>query len=128
MTKIEILDPVSSHGGARKGAGRKPAGFEKSDATMSFEEARARNEAAKASLNELELKVKSAEYVAITSVVQSMATAYSAIAQTLRSIPDNLERKINLDPAVAEEISRVIDESLAGLANEMELLGGGGDE
>lgn len=94
---------------------------------MSFDEARARNEAAKASLNELELKIKSKEYVAIASVVQSMATAYSAIAQTLRSIPDNLERKINLDPTVAEEVGRVIDEALADLSNEMELLGGGSD-
>ena len=56
-----------------------------------------------------------------------MATAYSAIAQTLRSIPDNLERKINLDPTVAEEVGRVIDEALADLSNEMELLGGGSD-
>ena len=131
MSNVEVLDALprgpAKHGGARKGAGAKPAGYVKSDAAMSFDEARTRNEAAKASLNELELKIKSKEYVAIASVVQSMATAYSAIAQTLRSIPDNLERKINLDPTVAEEVGRVIDEALADLSNEMELLGGGSD-
>lgn len=129
---IEILDAVpfpgtrkgNNHGGARPGAGRKPADYVKPPEAADFELARARNEAAKADLNELEFKVKSGEYISRTAVVQATATAYAAVAQTLRSIPDHLERRLALDPSVAEEVAKLIDESLNELADTFEVIRG----
>ena len=128
----EILDAVSKpnsrkgngHGGARRGAGRKAADYVKPPEIVDFEMARARNEAAKAALNELEFKVRSGEYVSRSAVVQATATAYAAIAQTLRSIPDHLERRLALDAAIAEEIAKLIDESLNELADTFEVIRG----
>lgn len=115
----EPVEPSRSgigHGGARAGAGRKPKDYVKPTAIEDFEEARARNESAKADLNELEFKIKSGEYVARSAVIQATATAYATIAQTLRSLPDHLERRVALAPEVAEEVSRQIDEALGELA------------
>lgn len=96
----------------------------KPEAIEDFEEARARNESAKADLNELEFKIKSGEYVARVAVVQATATAYAAIAQALRSLPDHLERRLALAPEVAEEIGRQIDEALGELAGVLEKMRG----
>ncbi|WP_354684434.1 DUF1441 family protein [Cupriavidus necator] len=114
----------NGHGGARLGAGRKPKDYVKPEAIEDFEEARARNESAKADLNELEFKIKSGEYVARVAVVQATATAYAAIAQALRSLPDHLERRLALAPEVAEEIGRQIDEALGELAGVLEKMRG----
>ncbi|SPC17383.1 hypothetical protein CO2235_90257 [Cupriavidus oxalaticus] len=115
----------NGHGGARSGAGRKPKEYVKPPVLEDFDEARARNERAKADLNELEFKIKSGEYVSRAAVVQATATAYSTIAQTLRSLPDHLERRLALAPDIAEEIGRQVDESLAELADVFERMGGG---
>jgi len=90
-----------------------------------FETARARNELAKAQINEIEAKVKAGQYVERAAVRQASAMAMSSIAQTLRSIPDLLERRLGIDPTLAEEIGRQIDESLNELAEEFRLMGGG---
>lgn len=109
-------------GGARAGAGKKPAGYEKPEHIIDLEKERARNEKAKADLNELEFKIKSGEYVPRDAVRQAAATAFASVAQALRSIPDALERKINLDPRVAESIGATIDEVLDSLASDLEMM------
>lgn len=108
------------HGGARENSGPKK-GYIKSPDAIAFESARARNEAAKAALNEHELKVKSGEYVARDVVRSVSATTSSTIAQALRSIPDNLERK-GIDPQVCADIAEVIDEALNDLAEQFKLM------
>ena len=120
----EVIDvlPVSGHGGARKGAGRKPAGYVRPQEVQDFESARARNEAAKADLNELEFKIKSGEYVEREAVKQASATALAAVAQSLRSLPDTLERKLNIAPEVAELIGVEIDATLDSLAEDFALM------
>jgi phage terminase Nu1 subunit (DNA packaging protein) len=123
-TKPARAPRVSGHGGARPGAGRKPKDYVKPPMVEDFDVARARNESAKADLNELEFKVKSGEYVARSAVVQATATAYAALAQTLRSLPDHLERRLALAPEVAEEIGRQIDEALGELAEVFERMRG----
>lgn len=75
-----------------------------------------------AQMAELDFQVKSGKYVARADVVQSNATAFATIAQTLRSIPDNLERRLGISPAVAEEIGFMIDEMMNGLADQMERM------
>ena len=109
-------------GGARPGAGRKPADYVPSDDRLDYEAARARNESAKADLNELDLAIKRGEYVPRAEVQAATATALSALSQTLRSVPDNLERTLGLSPDIAQEVGRQIDAALDDLATRFEEL------
>lgn len=122
--QVEIID-APGHGGARKGAGRKPAGYEKPPEKVQYDEWKARSERATALQRELDLKIAEGKYVARDAVVQATATAYASVAQTLRSIPDHLERRLSIAPELAEEIAKQIDETLSTLADEFELMGGG---
>lgn len=108
------------HGGVRKGAGRKPTDHVPSDERLDYDSARARNETAKADLNELDLAVKRGEYVARSAVQQATATALSALTQTLRSIPDDLERTLGMDPHLAQDVGARIDAALQVLATQFE--------
>ena len=109
-------------GGARPGAGRKPADYVPSDDRLDYEAARARNESAKADLNELDLAIKRGEYVPRAEVQAATATALSALSQTLRSVPDNLERTLGLSPGIAQEVGRQIDAALDDMATRFEEL------
>lgn len=123
---IEVLDaPINGHGGRRKGAGGRTKEQLAEPNAVAYNEWKARSERAKALNGELELKIKSGEYVERAAVIQATATAYASVAQTLRSIPDHLERRLGISPELAEEIGRQIDESLSSLATEFELMGGG---
>ena len=109
-------------GGARPGAGRKPADYVPSVDRLDYEAARARNESAKADLNELDLAIKRGEYVPRAEVQAATATALSALSQTLRSVPDNLERTLGLGPDIAQEVGRQIDAALDDMATRFEEL------
>jgi hypothetical protein len=67
-------------------------------------------------MHELNFKVKSGEYVARDAVREACSTLLSNLAQSMRGIPDNLERKFHLPPDVAEEIEKVINASLADVS------------
>lgn len=125
--EFEVLDAlpiVSGRGGARPGAGAKPKGHVKSAETVALDKSKARHEQAKAELAELDLKVKTGLYVERAAVRQASATAMSSVAQTLRSVPDNLERRMGIAPEVAEAVGRAIDAALNDLADEFELMTG----
>jgi len=113
--------PLNNHGGARVNSGR-VSGYTKTEEVKDYDKARARNEAAKAELNELEVKVKSSEYGSRAAYRQASATALSSLAQTLRSLPDNLERKLGISPEVAAEVGHMIDDALSDLASEFEMM------
>lgn len=120
---IEVFDrPLTGHGGARSGAGAKPKDYMKPQAVQAFDAARARNELAKAELNELEVKIKTNEYAPRSAFRQASATALAALAQTLRSVPDNLERKLGVSPEIATEVGIQIDAALNDLAIEFEMM------
>ena len=110
------------------GAGAKPPGWEPPPERLDFEAARARNEAAKADLNEHELAVKRGEYVLRSAVQEATATALSALAQTLRSVPDNLERKLGVSPELALEVGIQIDAALNDVAAKFEEMGDEGPD
>ena len=113
----------NGHGGYRQGAGRRPRDYEPSGDQADLASAKARNEAAKADLNELDLRVKSGEYVSRAAVREATATALATLAQTLRSVPDNLERELNIAPDLADDIGKRIDAALDEVADEFEKLG-----
>lgn len=103
------------HGGARRGAGRRSADDDDSQSTaqQDYDEEKARHEKIKADEREFKLAVLQQEYLLKTDVQQAAATAMSVLTQSLRSIPDNLERVLSLAPEVVEQIAVQIDASLA---------------
>jgi phage terminase Nu1 subunit (DNA packaging protein) len=120
------LDPDGSvfpagRGGARLGAGRKPLDYEKPQVVKDFDAAKLRKELSLADMHELNYKVKSGEYVERAAVREASATLL-ALAQSLRGIPDNLERKFNLSPEIAQEIEKVINASLADLGESLAMF------
>jgi hypothetical protein len=109
-------------GGARAGAGRKPNGYEKPPEALDFDKAKARNEAAKAGLNEIELKIKSGQYLERAAFREATATLLAELAQGLRGLPDRLERKFDLRPEQIQLVADEIDNALAGVADGLELF------
>lgn len=112
----------TGHGGARDGAGR-PA-YVKSDDQKDLDKAKARHESIKADPADIELRERQGELVQRTAVKQAAATMLATLAQGLRSIPDTLERKLNISPELSESIGRSIDEMLDELADSLEMMTG----
>lgn len=118
---FEVLDRIDRRGGAREGAGRKAAGYEKPQRVIDFEQAKARKEAALADMHELQFRIKSGEYVSRDSVRQASATILATVAQTLRSVGDNLERQ-GVAPDVCAKVDAILAETLAEAARDLRLL------
>lgn len=122
---FELVDDgtvLPTRGGARPGTGPKPPGYEKPQVAKDFDAAKMRKERALADMHELNYKIKSGEYISRAAVREASATLLSNLAQSLRSLPDNLERKFNLPPEVAEQIERVIDASLADVSDGLSMF------
>ncbi len=122
VNPVNPVNPDKINGGKRDGAGAKDKATQ--DATRAahilYTKSRAKLEQQKALMAELDFKIKSGEYVPREDVRQATAKAFSNTAQTLRSIPDNIERKLGVDPVVAQDIGEQIDQILNTLATELE--------
>ncbi len=109
-------------GGAREGAGTKPAGYTKSTEQLDFERERAEHEKVKREQREFKLKVEMGQYCLREVQRQASATALSVLTQSLRSIPDNLERTLSLAPETVEAIAVQIDTALGEVAAAFRLM------
>jgi hypothetical protein len=111
-----------NHGGSRKNSGQKSKVVRDSteDSHVAYARARADHERLKAQLAEHELNVKSGKYVSREDVQRVSSVAFATVAQALRSIPDNLERRLGLSPNVTSQVSGVIDEAMDGLSLKLE--------
>jgi len=69
-----------------------------------------------------ELQVRDRELIPAAEVEQVIATAFAAIAQDMRAIPDNLERRYGIAPDVAESVERGIFEAMDGIADRLSAL------
>jgi hypothetical protein len=142
-------EPVvkSGRGGKRPGAGRKPKegralvqppaapaappvavppppDFGGGLIGIEYTDAKAAHEYWKAQLAEQEFKKRAGDLLDRAQVEQASATVLAAIAQTLRSIPDNLERIGGLAPEQAEAAERIIDSLCLSLHDKLRELGG----
>lgn len=130
-------------GGARPGAGRPKGSKNKPKDVLppdfdpfadsiaprtDYNTARASTEKVKALTGELNYRIKLGQYVERDKVRAASATAMSAFAQAMRSMPDDLERKLDLAPEVIEKISEYIDTRLDQLADLLEMFGGTKDD
>lgn len=122
-TKVQSAKRTG-HGGKRANSGQKSKAVKDAagDSHVEYSRARAEHEKVKAQLAQHDLNVKSGKYVARDDVQRASAVAFATIAQTLRSIPDNLERRLGLSPAVTLQVSDIIDETMLGLSKELEAL------
>ena len=84
--------------------------------------AKARKETALAGLNELQLKVKSGEYLPRAAYQEATATLLSMLSQGLRSLPDTIERKFNVPTDVLQLIEAAIDDGLNEVAETLALF------
>lgn len=112
------------HGGARPGAGRKPKSPDApptriQDAGLSFQEQRARHERIKADERELNLQIKRGQYVLRSAVRDAMAMCLATLAQGLRSLPDDIERRLSVAPEIVEAVESAIDARLAEIAGSL---------
>lgn len=112
-----------------RGQGRKGKVFENevrdvliNDGDIDYHVARARKEAWQAKTVELDYHIKQGSFVDRDEVRQVCATAYAALSQALRSIPDAMERREGISPDIAEKVGIVIDEILGDLATAFEGL------
>ena len=74
-----------------------------------------------------DLQERDRELIPAIEVEQAIRTAFAAIGQSLRSIPDNLERRVGISPAVAEQIEEMLDEEMTALADRLANLTPGMD-
>lgn len=65
------------------------------------------------------LQVQDRELIPADEVERVIATAFSAIAQGLRSLPDNIERRTGCTPDVVEAIDLALDGEMDALADKL---------
>ncbi len=109
-------------GGFRPGAGRKTADYVRPAAVADFEIERARHEKIKADQRAFKLDQERALYLPREAYRQANAVLLSMVTQSLRAIPDNLERTLGLPPAAIEATAQQIDAALAELAKGLQAV------
>ena len=112
-------------GGAREGAGNKPADYVPTEDKVELENQRARHEKIKADQREFKLAQERGEYVSRAAIRQASATMLAVLSQ-VRSIPDNCERQFALAPEVVELMQQTIDASLNEVATALRAMAGEG--
>lgn len=135
---------IEGHGGKRAGAGRRkgyspkarkqieageidPNDSAVSDATkLAIRKAVALTEKEEALAQQAWLKfnIDSGEYLPRAAFREASATLLSELAQGLRSLPDEIERKFSLAPEVLQLLEAVIDERLNAVALGLEVFTG----
>jgi hypothetical protein len=69
---------------------------------------------------EFDLEIKRGEFLPRDAYRRASATAFAKVASTIRSLPDNLERKAGLEPATVDLVEQIVDSTLDELAGDLE--------
>jgi phage terminase Nu1 subunit (DNA packaging protein) len=69
-----------------------------------------------------ELQVRDRELIPESEVEQTVATAFSAVAQSMLALPDQLERRAGLTPAQSEIVQAAVHETLTELSERLSAL------
>ena len=108
------------HGGQRENQTGRPKGATTNRpaaaARRQYEEERALHEKVKREQREFDFAVARGAYLPRAAQQSAAATALAILTQSLRSLPDQLERTQGLAPETAEALAVGIDEALAELA------------
>ena len=111
-------------GGARPNSGPKPPGWEPPAGRAEYEIERAEHERVKREQREFALARERGEYLPREIQRQAAATALAVLTQSMRSIPDNLERTLALAPEIVEAVSIQIDAALSEVAAAFRAMAG----
>lgn len=109
--KIVVPKP-GQHGGSRPGTrGGKPIDeLEDGDHYALFYKAKAKHEICKAELASLQVRKQHGELLQRIDVELAATRLHAFLAQSLRSLPDTMERKCGLDPTQVQYVQDYIDE------------------
>lgn len=69
------------------------------------------------------LQEKDRELIPIGEVERAVATTFNAIAQTLRSVPDLIERRTGASPDILVAFEEILDAAMSSLADHLSELG-----
>lgn len=69
-----------------------------------------------------DLQERDRALIPASEVEQTIATAFSAISQGMRAIPDNLERRLGCGPETAEAVELIIEEEMNAMADRLASL------
>lgn len=69
------------------------------------------------------LQIQDRELIPTDELERVISTAFSAIVQGLRSLPDNIERRTGCSAEILEAIERAIDAETEALAEKLSVLG-----
>lgn len=111
-------------GGARPNSGPKPPGYVPPEGRLDYERERADHERVKREQREFALARERGEYLPREAQRQAAATALAVLTQSMRSIPDNLERTLSLAPDVVEAVAVQIDAALSEVAAAFRVMSG----
>jgi phage terminase Nu1 subunit (DNA packaging protein) len=123
QTTITGAPKKSGRGGARPGSGRprlrvnddgQP--LETGNIYEALAKEKMRHEALKADRAEIENRLRAGELLERHDVEQAAMRMHAAIAQHLRSLPDALERRLGLSPAVVEDLEQAMDAATVELS------------
>lgn len=114
--------PRGRGSGDKSRVGRKSDEVREESDYVAYAQAKARREAALADKAEIEVAEMVGSLVNRQAVRDGSAKAFSTIAQSMRAIPDILERRLGLSPEILEEIEKIIDESLESLGKDLEKM------
>lgn len=112
------------HGGARRGAGRKPKSEKAKadggpDPYLLLAKAKAKKEMFKAHMAEIEYREASAELYPRDEVLRVITTTIAIFSEQMRSLPDKLEREAGLTPKQAEIAEHEVDSQLEALKQKL---------
>lgn len=75
-----------------------------------------------------ELQIGAKELIPAADVEQTIATAFAAIAQDIRAVPDNLERRHGVSPEIAEKVEAALFEAMDAMADRLGAFASVGEE
>jgi hypothetical protein len=101
-----------------------PAGYEVPKGRHEYEQWRGKHERVKCERAEFELAKERGEYLPRATQADAAAVVLAMLAQSLRSLPDNLERTAGLSPEQAEIVATHVDLALSELAAGLRQLAG----
>ena len=110
----------NTHGGKRANAGRKPGPT--ATANERFTLARAQKEEALARLRQAEADEREGRLLRADDVAEAVTLAHAAVAQTLLTLPDEMERAAGLSPEQAELVERTLHNAMDALADRLATL------
>jgi len=111
MTDQDEPLPRATPGGARPGAGRKKKTDLNApgDPYMMLAKAKAKHEIFKANIAELEFKQRGGQLLEKAHVEMAASRLHSFLAQSLRNLPDDLERRCGLDVSQVQFVQDYVD-------------------